>query len=331
MRTLPWYEDRGPNPFLLVTGQAGLQWEQGHFWDWLLFKQLPVLIEPLVKFVQPGRLLLQPRAGQPGCASTSCWSCCGRSCVWAVFGGAITRIATVQVARQEKIGLMEALRFTARKYLSYLSAPLFPLVLVAVLLVLHGDLRLPAHDPALRRHRRRRPAVVADDPGRPGDGRRPGRPGRLAADVRHDQRRGHRQLGGGQPLVQLRLPDALALHLVQPGGAGLRGGHRLLRRLHGLADGLPGQVGRQPDAGHQLGQPRARRILFVYAPTSFGWRTLLLQGNVRGRDSLVVEGGAINRHRLRQAHRQRSGLQRQGADDLVQPGRRRPGVASGWA
>ncbi len=56
--------------------------------------------------------------------------------VWGFFGGAITRIAVVQVARQEKIGLMEALRFACRKYLSYLSAPLFPLLLVGILLIL---------------------------------------------------------------------------------------------------------------------------------------------------------------------------------------------------
>src|SRR6266849_5816206 len=35
MRTLPWYEDRGDNPYLLVTGQVGARgvpWERGQFW-----------------------------------------------------------------------------------------------------------------------------------------------------------------------------------------------------------------------------------------------------------------------------------------------------------
>jgi hypothetical protein len=135
MRTLPWDEDRGPNPFLLVTGQAGTQWEQGHFWDWLLFKQLPVLLEPLVKLFSPVIYFFNPKAGSLVrfyCLLVMLWTLL----VWGLFGGAITRIATVQVARQEKIGLTEALRYSARKYVSYVSAPIFPLVLVAILLIL---------------------------------------------------------------------------------------------------------------------------------------------------------------------------------------------------
>jgi hypothetical protein len=135
MRTLPWDEDRGPNPYLLVTGQAGTQWERGHFWDWLLRRQLPVLVEPLVKLFSPVIYFFNPRAGSLVrfyCLLVMLWTLL----VWGFFGGAITRIATVQVARQEKIGLMEAARFSARKYLSYVSAPLFPLVLVGLLLVL---------------------------------------------------------------------------------------------------------------------------------------------------------------------------------------------------
>ena len=135
LRTLPWDEDRGPNPFLLVTNQAGQQWEKGHFWDWLIFRQLPVLIEPLVKLLSPVIYFFSPKAGFRVHFYTllvMLWTLA----TWAFFGGAITRIAVVQVARQEKIGLMEALRFACRKYLSYLSAPLFPLLLVAILLVL---------------------------------------------------------------------------------------------------------------------------------------------------------------------------------------------------
>ena len=52
-----------------------------------------------------------------------------------MFGGAITRIAAVQVARGEKIGLVDALRFTLKRILSYITAPLFPLVFIFVLLV----------------------------------------------------------------------------------------------------------------------------------------------------------------------------------------------------
>ncbi len=72
LRTLPWDEDRGPNPFMLVTNQAGQQWDKGHFWDWLIFKQLPVLIEPLVKLLSPVIYFFSPKAA-PWCGSTRSW------------------------------------------------------------------------------------------------------------------------------------------------------------------------------------------------------------------------------------------------------------------
>ncbi len=135
MRTLPWYEDRGPNPYLLVTGQAGRQWEKGQFGDWLLTEQLPILVEPLVKLFLPVKYIFHPKAG----LATHCYALLAlvwTIAVWALFGGAITRLAVVEVARQEKLGLMEALRYTWNRYLSYFSAPLIPLAFVAVLLVL---------------------------------------------------------------------------------------------------------------------------------------------------------------------------------------------------
>jgi hypothetical protein len=134
LSTMPWFENRGPNPFLLVTGQAGIPWEAGRFWDWFLRDQVLVMIEPLVKFVRPIIYFLSPRADGYSRFYFLCvllWTLV----TWSFFGGAITRIAAVQVARGEKIGLTEAVRFTARRYLSYLTAPLFPLVFVFVLLV----------------------------------------------------------------------------------------------------------------------------------------------------------------------------------------------------
>jgi len=56
--------------------------------------------------------------------------------VWLVFAaivGVITRISAVQVARDENIGIKEALRFAMRKYLSYFAPPV--LVIVAFLIV----------------------------------------------------------------------------------------------------------------------------------------------------------------------------------------------------
>jgi hypothetical protein len=135
LATWPWYENRGPNPYMLVTGQAGIPWEAGHFWDWFVRDQLLVMIEPLVKFVQPIIYFFSPRST----AYTSFYFLCvllWTLATWAFFGGAITRIAAVQVARGEKIGLREAVRFTTKRILGYLMAPLFPLLFVFFLLIL---------------------------------------------------------------------------------------------------------------------------------------------------------------------------------------------------
>ncbi|HEY7308842.1 MAG TPA: hypothetical protein VH643_05685 [Gemmataceae bacterium] len=134
MSLSPWKEDRGPNPYLLVTGQAGIPWEAGRFWDWFVRDQLLVMIEPLVKFVQPIIFFFSPRST----FHTSFYFLCvmlWTLATWALFGGAITRIAAVQITRGEKIGLREAVRFTAKRILSYLMAPLFPLAFVFVLLI----------------------------------------------------------------------------------------------------------------------------------------------------------------------------------------------------
>src|SRR5205807_3874845 len=55
--------------------------------------------------------------------------------VWGLFGGAITRMASVQVARGEKISMREALRFVRARYVSFLCAPLIPLVFIAVVVI----------------------------------------------------------------------------------------------------------------------------------------------------------------------------------------------------
>ncbi len=52
--------------------------------------------------------------------------------VWAIFGGAVTRIAAVHVARDEKISIRQALSFSTSKFLSFLSAPIIPLLIIFV-------------------------------------------------------------------------------------------------------------------------------------------------------------------------------------------------------
>ncbi len=50
--------------------------------------------------------------------------------IWSVFGGAITRIAAVHFARDEKISVRQALAFSTSKFLSFVSAPIIPLLII---------------------------------------------------------------------------------------------------------------------------------------------------------------------------------------------------------
>ena len=65
--------------------------------------------------------------------------------VMAVFGGAISRIAAVGVARDEPLQFRSALRFATQKFVSFVSAPLIPLGIAGVLvLVIAGIAALGA-------------------------------------------------------------------------------------------------------------------------------------------------------------------------------------------
>ena len=73
--------------------------------------------------------------------------------LWAIFGGAIARIAAVHVARDEKLSVRAALQFSIGKFLSFVSAPLIPLIivlLVGLVPILAGVLAsIPYIGPAL--------------------------------------------------------------------------------------------------------------------------------------------------------------------------------------
>lgn len=53
--------------------------------------------------------------------------------VWGIFGGAIARIATLQVACGERIGVRKALEFALRKWVPLVCGPLSPLLGIALL------------------------------------------------------------------------------------------------------------------------------------------------------------------------------------------------------
>jgi hypothetical protein len=131
----PWSEDRGPNPFLLVTGQAGIPWEAGHFWEWFATDQVPVMLEPLVKLARPIIYLLSPRNTFMSRVYFLLVTLC-TLVTWSIFGGAISRRVVVQLATGEKIFATEALGFTFRHLGAYLTAPLIPLGIVTVILII---------------------------------------------------------------------------------------------------------------------------------------------------------------------------------------------------
>jgi hypothetical protein len=136
-RKWPWSEPRGPNPVLLINRTAGKATgkETGPVLDeGEGLKFLGFLVEPLRKFLLPVVYLFHPGGGgwnRIYFLLIILWTLI----TWAFFGAAITRIAAVQFARNEKIGMMEGLRFAWSKYISFFSAPLFPLVFLAVLTI----------------------------------------------------------------------------------------------------------------------------------------------------------------------------------------------------
>jgi hypothetical protein len=292
LRTLPWYEDRGPNPFLLVTGQAGVPWETGHFWDWLLTKQGPVLVEPLVKFLRPVVSFFSPRAGWVS-RLYFLLVILVTLATWAFFGAAITRLAAVEVARNEKINPLDALRFVGKRYLSYLCAPLFPLAIVAVLvvlLILFGILHLiPGLGDIVIDGLFWWVAVLV------GLGIACFLVGLVSwplmtTTISTEDEEGFNAFARAYSYL-IQAPwhylwyaaVALAYGAVVVFFVGFMGSLAVYLASWGVNKGTFGVQSRNPS------------FLFVYAPTSFGWRDLLLEGaSVQEGGTAVVQEGQIN-------------------------------------
>jgi len=130
LSTMPWFEDRGPNPFLFGTKVLnGTSVERRENVSWFLTNQVPVLVEPLVKFITPVVALLDPSAGfwiRVYLFLCILWMLA----VWAFFGGVITRLAVVQLAGKDQVNFKDTLKFVASRYLSYLFSPLVPLAFI---------------------------------------------------------------------------------------------------------------------------------------------------------------------------------------------------------
>jgi hypothetical protein len=139
LRMNPWSENRGGNPYLIVAEGIKTRGDSifggGRFFSWLFDDEAPVVLEPLYKFLTPIVYLFDGRAGfldRLYLILIVLWTLF----IWGFCGGAICRIAAVQVARNERITLREAIKFTKERCWSYFAAPVFPLVLVGILTVL---------------------------------------------------------------------------------------------------------------------------------------------------------------------------------------------------
>ncbi|QDT89771.1 hypothetical protein [Gimesia algae] len=83
------------------------------------------LLEPMSYFTNPVLTLFETGASWSMLAYATTqllWAII----VWAVFGGAITRIAAIQFAQDDHIGIRAALSFSLKRILSLVSAPLLP-------------------------------------------------------------------------------------------------------------------------------------------------------------------------------------------------------------
>jgi len=135
LRTLPWYEYRGPNPFLFVTDVlSGSARDRADAISGFVSGSVPVLIEPLVKLLLPVAKLISPGVS----LQTRFYLLLillSNIVVWAFCGGVITRLAAVQLANKGPMSLKQAVRFVANRYLGYLGAPLVPLGIIAGVVV----------------------------------------------------------------------------------------------------------------------------------------------------------------------------------------------------
>ncbi|MCS7014854.1 MAG: hypothetical protein NZM42_01890, partial [Gemmatales bacterium] len=97
---------------------------------WL--SQVPAVLEPLARLIRPLTYFLHPWASWKSHLFAGLgvlWTLA----VWGFVGGAITRIAAVEFARNDRISLSEAARFTLTHWVSLFGAPIFPILVVGVI------------------------------------------------------------------------------------------------------------------------------------------------------------------------------------------------------
>jgi len=156
----PWERDLGfdlsPDPLdageppvnALWALASGLRNPQRFFSQ--VFGNWSVTLSPVTELLTPGQRMFEPTV--PAAERLrALFQLVWWLLVWGLFGGALSRSAAVEFARDQSTHLSGALRFAGRNYLSFLVGPLLTLLAVlgvAVLLALGGLLsRMPAIGP----------------------------------------------------------------------------------------------------------------------------------------------------------------------------------------
>lgn len=135
LRTMPWDEYRGPNPYLFVTNVlGGSPGERSDSIRQFLVGSVPVLIEPLVKFLVPVSKLFSPAAGfwtRVYIILCILWFLA----VWGFAGGVITRLAAIGLTNKGPTTLRQAVRFVCVRYMNYFMSPLVPLIIILAVVI----------------------------------------------------------------------------------------------------------------------------------------------------------------------------------------------------
>jgi len=134
LRTLPWNENRGDNPFLIASDATGAGTSLSTKFLNYLADQVPVVTEPLAKLFLLVFKLIDPTVTfltRVYVLLCLLWSVA----VWAYFGGIITRIAAVQFGGKERVTLRQAMKFVTARYTAYVLSPLVPLIIVGFIVL----------------------------------------------------------------------------------------------------------------------------------------------------------------------------------------------------
>lgn len=291
-----WFEDRGPNPILALT-QYGDEGLLSRFAE-LVSKELNFALEPLRKLILPLYYLVHPEASF-GQRLFFLFLLIATLSVWTLVGGVIVRMAALEFTRKQTIGLPKAVEYVAARKEGYLLAPWLPAVPAVVILlgmVIFGLFHLIPWVGDILVSGLGWVVMVGS--------------GLVLAVI---------ALGLlGWPLmtiaVSVESDDAFAATTKPYSYFGQKGwlalGSGAYCALYGsicliflcwlLSLGVYlGKWGVSTAPGvKSLG--RSPEFLFVYAPTTFGWRDLLLKGATTPEGNQVVEGGKVNKANLEQ-------------------------------